>query len=155
MVQEDDNFVRLLIRFYSSVLEDWTVETLWAQTADKQKGLYKIFNIPFYAPIASDDIVFAEYDETEKMLTYRKTIEYSGNSIVQVVILDKSVTTNEVLDIFNSLDCETEKFKEGYFVIEILASKDFKPVKQKLIELEENGIIDYAEPILSDNHRYY
>ena len=155
MVQEDDNFVRLLIRFYSSVLEEWTVETLWAKTVDKQKGLYKILNIPFYAPIASDDIVFAEYDETEKMLTYRKTIEYSGNSIVQVVILDKSVTTNEVLDIFNSLDCETEKFKEGYFVIEILESKDFKPVKQKLIELEENGIIDYAEPILSDNHRYY
>jgi hypothetical protein len=154
MTQQDDNFVRLLIRFYSDVLEDWTVETLWAQTLNKEKGLYKIFNIPFYAPVVSDDIVFAEYDDTEKMLTYKETVEYSGNSLIQVVILNKSVLTNDIRDIFNSMDCKSEKFKEGYFVIEILADKDYKPIKQKLTELQDSGIIDYAEPILSDKHKY-
>jgi hypothetical protein len=154
MTQQDDNFVKILSRFYSNVLDEWTVETMWAEVVDKDKGLYKIDNIPFYASIASDDIVFAEYDDTEKMLTYKDTVEYSGNSLIQVVIMGKSVVTNDIRDIFNSMDCKSEKFKEGYFVIEILAEKDYKPIKQKLIELQDKGIIDYAEPVLSDKHQY-
>jgi hypothetical protein len=154
MTQQDDNYVKILFRFYSNVLDEWTVETMWAETIDKDKGLYKIDSIPFYASIASDDIVFAEYDDTEKMLTYKETVEYSGNSIIQVVIMDKSVVTNDIRDIFNSMNCQSEKFKEGYFVIEVLADKDYKPIKQKLTELQEKGIIDYAEPVISDQHQY-
>ncbi len=154
MAQQDDNFVKILSRFYSNVLDEWTVETMWAETIDKEKGFYKIDNIPFYASIASDDIVFAEYDEDEKMLTYRETVEYSGNSLIQVVIMDKSDVTNDIRDIFNLMNCKSEKLKEGYFVIEILADKDYKPIKQKLTELQDKGIIDYAEPVLSDKHQY-
>jgi hypothetical protein len=154
MTQQDDNFVKILSRFYSNVLDEWTAETMWAEVVDKDKGLYKIYNIPFYASIASDDIVFAEYDEAEKMLTYKETVEFSGNSLIQVVIIDKSVVTNDIRDIFNSMDCQSEKFKEGYFVIEVLADKDYEPIKQKLIELQDKGIIDYAEPVLSDKHQY-
>lgn len=154
MTQQDDKFVKILFRFYSDVLDEWTVETLWAETIDKDKGLYKIDSIPFYASIASDDIVHAEYDEDEKMLTYRDIVQYSGNSLIQVVIMDKSVMTNDIRDIFNSMDCKSEKFKEGYFVIEVLADKDYKPIKQKLVELQDKGIIDYAEPVISDNHQY-
>ena len=154
MAQQDDNFVKILFRFYSNVLDEWTVETMWAETIDKDKGFYKIDNIPFYASIASDDIVFAEYDEEEKMLTYRETVEYSGNSLIQIVIMDESVVTNDIRDIFNSIDCKSEKFKEGYFVLEILADKDYKTIKQKLNELQDKGIIDYAEPVLSDKHKY-
>ncbi len=154
MATVDDKFVKILCRFYSNVLDEWTVETMWAEIVDADKGLYKIDNIPFYASIASADIVFAEYDDTEKMLTYRETIEYSGNSLVQVVIMDKSIATNDIRDIFNSLDCKSEKFKEGYFVIEILADKQYEPIKQKLSELQDKGIIDYAEPVLSEQHQY-
>ena len=153
MTQQNDKFAKILFRFYSDILGEWMVETMWAETVDKDKGLYKIDNIPFYASIASDDIVFAEYDDTEKMLTYRETIEYSGNSLVQVVIMDKSVATNDIRDIFNSVDCKSEKFKEGYFVMEILADKDYRPIKKKLSELQDKGIIDYAEPVLSENHQ--
>ncbi len=154
MTQQDNNFVKILSRFYSNVLDEWTVETMWAEVVDMDKGLYKIDSIPFYASIASDDIVFAEYDDTEKMLTYKDTVKYSGNSLIQVVIMEKSVATNDIRDIFNSMDCKSEKFKEGYFVIEILADKDYKPIKQKLTELQDKGIIDYAEPVLSDKHQY-
>jgi hypothetical protein len=153
MTQLDDNFVKILSRFYSNVLDEWTVETMWAKVVDKDKGLYKIYSIPFYASIASDDIVIAEYDNKEKMLTYKETVEYSGNSLIQVVIMDKSVVTNDIRDIFNSMNCQSEKFKEGYFVIEILADVDYKPIKQKLTELQDKGIIDYAEPVLSDKHQ--
>jgi len=88
------------------------------------------------------------------MLTYIETIEYSGNSLVQVVIMGKSIATNDIRDIFNSLDCKSEKFKEGYFVIEVLADKQYEPIKQKLSELQDKGIIDYAEPVLSEQHQY-
>ncbi len=92
-----DNYVKILFRFYSDVLEEETVETMWANIVDHEKGLYKLDSIPFYAPlIASDDIIFAEYDEKELMLTYRNTIEYSGNSTVWVVVMDDSIEINEI-----------------------------------------------------------
>lgn len=154
MAPQDQNLVKIKVRFYSNVLEECTVETLWASTVDDNNGLYKIENIPFYASIASDDIVFAEYDETEKMLIYRETVEYSGNSIIQVVVMKQSILANDIRDIFKTLKCTSEKFTEGYFVIEIPADTDYKPVKQKLAKLQDQGIIDYAEPVLSENHQY-
>jgi len=154
MAIPDDKYVKILFRFYSTVLEEWTVETMWAQIIDSDRGLYKIDNIPFYASITSGDIVFAEYDNDEKMLTYRETVEYSDNSIVQVVILDKNVVTNDIRDIFKSLGCSSEKAKEGYFVLEIPADKDYAPIRERLNALEDKGTIAYAEPCLSDKHRY-
>ena len=154
MASSDDKSCKIFFRFYSDLLEEWTVETLWAEVIDEEKRLYKLDSIPFYAAIASDDIIFAEFDAEEQMLTYRATIEYSGNSTIQVVLLDKTVLTNEIRDIFNSFGCVSEKYKEGYFVIEVPANKEYKIIKDKLTTLQEEGIIDYAEPYLSDKHAY-
>ncbi len=54
-------------------------------------------NIPFYAGIASGDIVYAEYDEQEGFLTFREVKEFSGNSTIQVVVLDDraAITGNQ------------------------------------------------------------
>lgn len=94
-MQEDS--VKILFQFHSDIFEEEMVETMWATTFDRNKGLYKIDNIPFYAPlIASDDIVFAEFDEQQQMLTYRKTVEFSGNSTIQVVLIDKSRDINSI-----------------------------------------------------------
>jgi len=153
MKPREDKYVKILFRFFSNMLDEWTVETMWAETVDIKKGHYKIDNIPFYASLASGDIVFAEYDEYEKMLTYQDTVEYSGNSTIQVVIMDKTVNTNEIRDMFKTLGCTSEKVKEGYFVMEVPADKKYEPVKQQLSDLEGKGIIGYAEPCLSDNHR--
>jgi len=154
MNNENENHTKVLFRFYSDVLEEETVETMWVKTLDKDKGLYELDSIPFYAPnIASGDIIHAEYDSDEERLTYKDTIKYSGNSTVQVVIMKNDVITNDIRDIFNSLGCSSEKFKEGYFVIDVPADINYEPVKQKLDNLEQDGIIGYAEPCLSDNHR--
>lgn len=150
----DDKDVKILFRFFSDVLEEWTVETLWAETIDAEKGLYKLANIPFYASVSCDDIVFAEYDEDEEQLTYRKTVEHSGNSTIQVVVMDKTIVTYDLREIFNSLGCESEKFSEGYFVFEVPKHLDYKPIREKLIELEAQGKIGYAEPNLAGNHSY-
>jgi hypothetical protein len=104
MTQTKDNSVKILFRYQSSVLDEWTVETMWAEVVDADKGLYKLDSIPFYGPlVASDDIIFAEYDEDEESLTYRWTIENSGNSIVTVVIMDKTYDVNNIRDIFKGM----------------------------------------------------
>jgi hypothetical protein len=154
MTQESDDQVKILFKFYSDVLDEWTVETMWANIVDSNKGLYKLDSIPFYAPlIATDDIVFAEYNDTEQMLTYKKTVTHSGNSTVQVVIMDKTVDVNNIRDIFKDFGCISERVNDGYFSMEVLYDKVYKPIKQKLRDLEEQGIIGYAEPCLSEKHK--
>jgi hypothetical protein len=136
------------------VLDEWVVETMWAEPVDIEKGLYKIDSIPFYGPlVASDDIVFAEYDEDEERLTYRRTVEPSGNSIVTVVTMDRSYDINEVRDIFKRLNCLSERANDGYFSMEIPFDEDYAPIRQKLSELQDEGIIEYSEPCLSEKHR--
>ena len=154
MTTQDDNYVKILFRFHSDILDEETVETMWATVVDKSKGLYKIDSIPFYAPlVASADIVFAEFDEQEQMLTYRKTIEYSGNSTVQIVLMDNSKDINQIRDTFKELGCVSEKVNEGYFSMEVPSSVDYKNIKKKLDELEMQETIGYAEPCLADGHK--
>jgi len=151
----EEQYVKILFRFYSNLLERWTVETLWAFIVDADKGLYKIDNIPFYVPlVASDDIVFAEYDEDEERLIYRKTIEYSGNSTIHVVIMDEKTDINSVRDVFKTLGCVSERVDDNYFAMEVPASISYDSIKYRLEELEKNGIIGYAESCLSNLHRY-
>jgi hypothetical protein len=146
--------VKILFNFHSDIFDEQMVETVWADKVHQEKGFYKIDNIPFYIPlVASEDIVFAEFDETEQMLSYRKTIEYSGRTVVQVVIMDKTFETNTIRDIFFKLGCESEKANEGYFSMEIPANLDYKPIKKELDRMENSEIIGYAEPTISDKHR--
>lgn len=154
MTEKDNKYQKLLIRFYSNVLDEETVETLWSTGVDKNKGLYKLENIPFYAPLASDDIVFAEFDEDEQMLTYRETIEYSGNSTIQVVLMDKSKDINTIRELFKDLGCITEKLNDNYFSMEVPAKVDYKNIKIKLNYLRDQNIIDYAVPCLAEGHNY-
>jgi hypothetical protein len=144
---------KILFRFFSPVLDEWTVETLWAAVIDADKGLYKIDNIPFYAAVASDDIVLAEFDDDEQMLTYRETIEFSGNSIVQVVLMDDNKSIDDIRAAFAKMGCDSEKLNEGYFTMEIPFQLDYTAVRKRLNELEEDGIIGYAEPYLSQKHQ--
>lgn len=154
MNNHENTAVKIAYKFYSDVLDEWTVETLWADVINAKNGLYKLGNIPFYAPVACGDIVLAKYNEDEERLVYEKTVEHSGNSTIQVVIMDKTVVTNEIRNMFSELGFESEKFNEGYFVMEIPADKDYSIAKQKLQDLENLGTIGYAEPCLSENHQY-
>jgi hypothetical protein len=154
MEPNQNNSVKILFRYHSSVLDEWTAETLWAEIINIEKGLYKLDNIPFYGPlVASDDIIFAEYDDDEEMLTYRETVQNSGNSIVNVVIMDKSSDVNNIRSTFKELGCLSERINDTYFSMEVPADSDYQPIKQKLMELEDKGVVGYAEPCLSDIHR--
>lgn len=154
MAETQETHVKILFRYHSSVLDDWTVETMWAEIVDAENGLYKLDSIPFYGPlVASDDIILAEFDEDEERLTYRRTVENSGNSVITVVIMDKVTDVNSIRDIFKDLGCLSERVNDAYFSMEVLANNNYLPIKQKLAELEDKGIIGYAEPCLSNIHR--
>ena len=154
MTAKDDNYVKILFRFHSDVLDEETVETMWATIVDKDKGLYKLDSIPFYAPlVASEDIVVAEFDDYEQMLTYCKTVEYSGNSTIQIILMDKTKDINQIRDTFKEFGCVSEKVNEGYFSMEVPSTVDYKNIKEKLDELEMQETIGYAEPCLADGHR--
>lgn len=150
----NNNSKKITFKYYSSLLEEITVETMWAEIIDEKKGIYRLDNIPFYGPlIASDDIFFAEYDDDEKAIVFKEVIESSGNSIIQVIILNKSyykeIIRKEMLD----LGCESEGQKDNFFAIEIPKNINYQLIKMVLDNYENQNIIQYAEPILSIKHQ--
>ena len=149
----EQEYEKILFQFYNNVLDEVTIETIWAVIVDKEKGLYKLDSIPFYASdVAANDIIYAEFDEYQEQLTCRHTVEASGNSTVQVVILDSGTDTNEIREMFDSIGCSSEMYSEGYFVIDVPSNLNYSAVQNKLTELQNAGILDYAEPCLSKKH---
>ncbi|MET0945650.1 MAG: DUF4265 domain-containing protein [Flavobacterium sp.] len=121
---------------------------------DLEKGYFKLDNIPFFGPlIATDDIFFAEFDEVEQTLVYRETIEISGNSIVQVVILEKGFDKEIIREKLKDINCESEGMNETLFAVEITREVDYFVVKSILNEYVELSVIDFAEPYISEKHR--
>lgn len=150
----EDNYVKILFRFHSDIFDEEIVETMWAEIVDGSKGLYKLDNIPFYVPsVASDDIVFAEFDEAEESLCYRSRVKFSENSTIQVVLMDDTKNVNLIRDSFGELGCISEKINGSYFSMEIPADVNYKSIKLILDDLKQKEIIDYAESCLSDKHR--
>ena len=148
-----ENSEKILVRYYSNVLEEIVVETLWTEIIDAEKGLYKIDNIPFYGPeFSSDDIVFAEYDNDEERITFRNVVEYSGNSTIQIIVLDENLNVENLRNEFKQLGCETEGTGNKYFVMEILYGQNYSPIFKKLSELEIAEKINFAEPNISQKH---
>ncbi|MBO9150795.1 DUF4265 domain-containing protein [Chitinophaga sp. GCM10012297] len=93
--------------------------------------------------------VFAEFDDDECALTYRETIRPSGNSTIQVFVMDKAGNVEGVREIFLEVGCAPESRGSRYFVMEVPAGMDYGPVKLKLDILSVKGVLDYAEVCLS------
>ena len=79
MSHQEPELVKVLFRYHSKVLDEETVETMWAKTIDSNKGIYQLDSIPFYGPIiAPNDTFIAKYLDNEQMLTFQEIIEYIG-----------------------------------------------------------------------------
>ncbi len=68
------------------------------------------------------------------------------------MLLNESIEMDEIRNEFEGMGCPSEKFSEGYFVMEIPFNLDYKPIKGKLDQLRSKNLIDYAEPCLSKKH---
>jgi hypothetical protein len=152
-MQEEGSHVKVLFRYYSNILEEETVETMWALPVDTANGLYQLDSIPFYGPdIAPDDVFCAEYDEDEEMLTFREVKQQSGNSVIQVVLIQEPYGTTELREQLSAFGCISEGLNERYFVAEVPAAVDYEPVQSLLRKLMDEGRIEYAEAVLSVKH---
>lgn len=155
MAEPESKAFQILFHFYSEVLEQEMEETIWGIVIDENLGYYQLDSIPFYvASIATDDIVFAEYDDTEEMLLYKETIRSSGNSIIWVVVTDDDTDIDEIRILFEELDCLSETLSNRFFAMEVKAQTNYLHVRDKLNELKSEGLIDYTEPCLSAQHQY-
>lgn len=153
MRSTDKKFKKIAFKYYSDVLDGEVVETMWTEIIDEEKGIYKLDNIPFYGPpIATDDLFFSEFDEEEDNLIFRNVIEHSGNSIIQVVIMEKGFDKEIVREELKKLDCQSEGLNEKYFAVEIGKNINYKNIKLILENYEHKGILVYAEPMLSEKH---
>ncbi|WP_291150844.1 DUF4265 domain-containing protein [Flavobacterium sp. UBA7680] len=145
---------KILFKYYSDYLEETVSETMWAEIVDLQKGLFKLDNIPFFGPlIATDDLFYAEFDEEEERLVYKETIENSGNSIVQVIILEKGFDKEIIREKLKAINCLSEGLNDNFLSVEVVRDVDYSIVRSILNEYESQEIIQYAEPCLSDKHR--
>ncbi len=132
----EDKSVEIFFRFYSDILEEETTETLLAEVENNEYGYYKISSLPFYVPkIASGDVVWAEYNGAEGMLTYRKTIQRSGNSVVHAIIMDDRYDIDDICKTFGQMLCRTAQLNFRYFAVEIPAGADYFPIKRRLDEV--------------------
>jgi hypothetical protein len=147
--------VKILFRFQSELLDQEVMEIIRAETINQEMGKYRISDIPFYTPgIATGDIVSAAYDDDEEMLKYHETLSSSGNSIVWVAITDDVTSIEEVQETFLDLGCDSEEVSERFFAMEVKSSASYYRIRDKLIELKSEGIIDFAESCLSLVHQY-
>ncbi|MEO8535810.1 MAG: DUF4265 domain-containing protein [Flavobacterium sp.] len=150
----EDTHKKILFRYYSDYLEDTVVETMWAEIIDLDKGHFKLDNIPFFGPlIATDDLFYAEYDEDEDRLVFKKTLQSSGNSIIQVIILDKDFDKEIIREKLKSINCLSEGLNDRFLSVEVVKEVDYSIVKSLLNEYETLSVIEFAEPCLSDKHR--
>lgn len=152
--KEMESHDKILFRYHSDVLDQITVETMWGEIIDKEKGFYKLDSIPFYGPpIAPNDEFFAEYDVDEEMLTFRKIIKESGNSVVQVIISNEKINREELRNEFKLLNCTSEGISDNFFSMEILKETNYSIIKKKLKRYQNQELIEFAEPCLSKKHR--
>lgn len=152
---EQSKAVEILFRSYNTILEQDVAETFWADVVDPDVGYYRLGSIPLYtALIASDDIVLAEWDDDEVMLTYRETVLPSGNSTVWVVVVDDDTDIEKIQTIFYEMDCLSEAMSNRYFAMEVKATTNYLHIKDKLNTLKAQKLIDFAEPCLSEQHQY-
>jgi len=150
-----DKSIKILFKFYSDLLEQEMEESIWANLVDADLGYYQIDSIPFYVTgLATDDIVSAEYDHEEEMLTYRGIIKPSGNSTIWVVVLNELTDVNEIREIFEELDCISDAFTDRYFAMEVKAETNYHVIKDRLNQLKSGEIADYIEACLSATHQY-
>ena len=155
MTELSNDKVKILFRLYSDLLEQEIVETLWAESINDVLGHYKLNSIPFYIPlVAAEDVVYALYDDGEEMLKYIETVNPSGNSNLWVVIADETADIDEIRDLFLEMDCVSEALSDRFFAMEVKSTTNYLKIKNKLNELKSEGIIDYVESCLSEQHQY-
>jgi hypothetical protein len=135
---------------YKTPDDEFAVETVWAK---KVGDIYQIENIPFFAKhIAYADLVQVELEGQE--LYFDNLVIESGWSTIHVAVLKKEAA-NEVVKNVESLGLSWEGFgKENtYLAVGVPPRIGYDKVRDTLNQMAADGMIDYAESCISNNHK--
>ena len=124
-------------------------ERVWAKAMPD--GLYRIENIPFYAPgVSFGDLVAAEGREGE--LVFSKVVKPSGNSTVQVIFFAKD-RVQAVRDALRGLGCDSEVSEiDTMIAVDVPAETRYDEVFELLDGGFRRGELDYSESALRHDH---
>ena len=147
--------IKILFRFFSEIMEQEVEEKLEAEVVDEERGFYRLTAIPLYIPfVATGDVVLAEWSDEAGMLTYVEKVQPSGNSTIWVVRTADHTELVDIRAIFEELHCLTRGASDRFFSMEVKEHINYLKIRDKLNELKGEGLIDYAEPYLSEQHQY-
>lgn len=153
--EESIEMVKVVFRFFSELFDKEMIETMWCLPLDAELGLYRLDNIPFYAPLlAADDVIFAEKDDAEGgMLAFKKVMESSGNSTIHVVKMDGPDSLETIIKPILDLGCNFEGVNENYLALDVPSDIHYGEIRNILDTLEGDDIIGFAESCLSEIHQ--
>ena len=152
---EKHKHAKILFRFYSDLMDQEVKEKLEADSVDEQRSFYRLITIPLYTPfVAVGDVVYAEWSDDDGMLAYREKVQPSGSSTIWVVRIDDHTEIVDIRGIFEELHCLTRSASDRFFAMEVKENINYLKIRDKLNELKGEGLIDYAEPYLSEQHQY-
>jgi len=155
---EQENFREVVFQYQSNITNEEVNEVLWAEVVNAEDNVFMLYSIPLHGfMIAPGDIFVAveEEIEGEMMFVFDHVSNYSGNSVLQIIISDEN-NANEVEQQLNALtekNCHLEKITENIILAAVPFEVNFQEVKSLVETLVAAELIDYAEPILSDKHQ--
>nr|WP_317631312.1 DUF4265 domain-containing protein [uncultured Flavobacterium sp.] len=155
---EQENFREILFQYESNITNEEITEALWAEIVNAEENQYMLYSIPLHGfMIAPGDIFVAVEEEVEgeTFLVFDHVTNYSGNSVIQVIIPEEEHTAEveEKLNDLASEGCHLDKINENIILMAVPFEVDFNAVKSLLDGLAATEVLDYAEPIISDKHQ--
>lgn len=155
---EQENFREILFNYQSNLTSEEVNEVMWAEVLDLEAGKFMLYNIPLHGyMIAPGDIIIATLENVdgEQMYVFDHITEFSGNSVIQVVVEDaaNAAVVAEKLEGLGALNCAMEVINEHITLVAVPFEVDYKAVKAIIEPLATDKLLDYAEPIISDKHQ--
>lgn len=135
---------------YENVDGNLAKEFVWAS---KVPSGWKIDDIPFFAKnVAVDGVVTVE--AAEGGMYFDELVSESGNSTLQVVVLDERVAL-ETIDKLVELGCDWEGYGEKnlYLAVNVPSQINYLQVKEYLESALSIGSIDFRVACLSSMHK--
>jgi hypothetical protein len=135
-----------LTKVYIDLPHHWATggESMWALPLGG--NLYEIRNAPFYAcGINWGDIVRADTNDPTLKPEVREVVAPSGNKTLRVFLNKELSQTDQdaVLASLQYLDISWERADDHYVAIDIHPETDYQAVCDKLMELEQEGMLEY------------
>ncbi|MBL0319089.1 MAG: DUF4265 domain-containing protein [Alphaproteobacteria bacterium] len=139
-------------RIWATLVDEVTADDKYNTNAMTKKAIYRVDNIPFFIPLlAYKDLIEAE--EKEGSLFFVKLVKRSQHSTVRIIFLETTII-EDVLSKLRALGCELEmaEMYKHLTTVDIPIDVSFLAVRTYLAELENNGLIDFQESLISEHH---